>query len=120
MELEALGARIAEHGAVAFLVTVGGDGRPHVVSVTVAWDGWVLKAPVGATTAGNAAARPDVSLLWPAPPGAEYALIADGRAVVTDGADPSVTVAPSRAGLHRLAGATGDGPGCITVVSQQT
>lgn len=117
VELEALGVKIAEWGPAAFLVTVAGDGRPHLVSVQVTWDGRVLSTSVGATSAANAVARPEVSLLWPAPDDSDYALIVDGTATV-DGEDRLVTVAPARAVLHRTVTATSDGPGCITVVAR--
>lgn len=119
--LDALRQKVADHGAVAFLLTVAGDGRPHVVSVQVAWDGDDLVAPAGRSTAGNAAARPDVSLLWgPATADAHYSLIVDGQAAVRagDGGGGSVVITPTRAVLHRLALPDPDGaePTCIRVL----
>jgi len=120
VELDELQGRIREYGSVAFLTTVGQHG-PHIVSVEVAWADGAVQAQVGATTAANADARPEVSLLWPAPPGQAYALILDGRAAVASGDDArpaTVILRPERAVLHRLAGASGDGPGCITVLNR--
>jgi hypothetical protein len=112
VELGELEDRLEEYGPIAFLVTVGG-GRPHIVSVSVALDGGVLSAGAGRTTSANIAANPTVSLVWAARPGSDYCLIVDGAASVVGDA---VEVEPTRAVLHRLAGAPGDGPSCITVL----
>jgi hypothetical protein len=113
VELGELQQRLEEYGPFAFLVTVGDEGRPHVVSVSVALDGGVLNAGAGRTTSGNIAANPTVSLVWPARPGDDYCLIVDGAAEV---AGETAAVDPTRAVLHRVAGAAGDGPSCITVL----
>ena len=109
--LDQLRDEIARRGDGAFVVTTGEDG-PHVVSVRVAWEGDDLVGGAGNRTAGNVAARPSVSLLWPSTFD-DYSLIVDGTASATDG---SLRVAPVRAVLHRSAAATGDGPGCIKVL----
>jgi hypothetical protein len=112
VELDELRERVDEHGPIAFLVTVGAEG-PHVVSVAVALEDGVLTAGAGRTTSANIAARATVSLVWPAGPDPAYCLIVDGTATVRD---ERVHVEPTRAVLHRLAGAAGDGPSCITVL----
>jgi hypothetical protein len=117
-----LRAELARHGPVAFLVTVGEDGGPHVVSVLVDEEAGALTAPAGRTTAKNVAARPAVSLLWPGPPGDGYCLIVDGpaRLVRADGdGEASVIVEPVRAVRHRLAAADDAGPSCITVLDRR-
>jgi hypothetical protein len=115
--LESLREQVAEFGPVAFLLTVTDDGRPHIVSVNVAWDHDRLIAGAGRTTAANASRQPAVSLLWPAVGRGDYGLIVDGTAQVTPRADETVlTIAPTRAVLHRLASAGADGPSCITVL----
>ena len=88
-------------------VTVNGEGRPHVVSVSVALEDGELVTGAGRTTAANVGGRPDVTLLWP--PSAEgYSLIVDGPAVVRDSsAGAVVAVAPNRAVLHRTVTAPG-------------
>ena len=116
VELEELRDRIEEHGPVAFAVTVGDDGRPHVVSVGMAMEGDAVVATCGRTTAANATRSPSVTLLWPARPGSDYCLIVDGTATV-DG--DRLSVAPVRAVLHRVADAGGDGPTCIRVVDRR-
>jgi hypothetical protein len=123
VELEDLQARLAEYGPVAFLVTVGDDSRPHVVSVRVQLDDGELVTGAGRTTAGNIGARPDATLLWPSPPGGDYGLIVDGPARVRDadgeGEGQEALIEPVRAVLHRLADAAGTGPGCVTILDQR-
>lgn len=122
VELDELRGRVDEHGPVAFLTTMG-EARPHIVSVEVRWAGDVLRVQAGTTTAANAGSRPAVSLLWSASPGGEYALIVDGHATVdgAGGSGPGVlTIRPERAVLHRLAGAPGDGPSCVTVLHRSS
>lgn len=114
VELDELRERVAEYGSVAYLVTVGEDGRPHVVSVKVGLDGDALAAPAGRTTTANARARPDVTLLWPSR--GDYALIVDGTARVDD---ERVLVEPLRAVLHRVASAPDDVPSCVTVLDRR-
>ncbi len=111
--------QVGRHGPVAYLVTVAPEtGRPHVVSVVVRWDGDVLVSGAGTRTAANVGAGADVSLVWSPPAGDHYSLIVDGRAEIVDGGDgPLVAVLPAGAVLHRLAGTTGDGPGCISVTT---
>jgi hypothetical protein len=107
----------AEFGAIAYLLTVSGDGRPHVVSVKVAWENDELVAGAGRTTSANVAKQPTVSMLWPAPPQGDYSLIVDGAAEAQERDEASVVVIrPTRAVLHRVANAEGAGPGCITVL----
>jgi Pyridoxamine 5'-phosphate oxidase len=119
VDLAGLGERIDELGPGAFLVTVGGDGRPHVVSVQVDRDGERLTMPAGRTTRANLAARPAATLLWPAPAGADYSLLVDGTADDVSPGEASgegpVTIVPASAILHRVADATGSGPTCLPV-----
>jgi hypothetical protein len=110
-----LAEEIERHGPVAHLVTVGDGGRPHVVAVRVRWEGDELAAGAGRHTAANMAARPGVTLLWPAPPGQAYSLIVDGTARV-DG--ESARVRPTRAVLHRTPYGDPDEPSCVTVLAR--
>ncbi len=100
VDLGELAAKIDEYD-FAYLVTVAGDGRAHVLSVwpEATADGLVVDG-VGRHSQENAADRPDVTLVWPpaAPDG--YSLLVDGQARV-DGS--TITVAPSKAILHRPA-----------------
>jgi hypothetical protein len=115
--LDELRERSAEFGAVAYLLTVTGDRRPHVVSIEVAWEHDTLVAGAGRTTSANVAGQPTVSLLWSPPARGDYSLIVDGTAEAQerDGATV-VVIRPSRAVLHRVASADGDGPTCVTVL----
>ncbi len=83
----------AQHGPAAYVLTVGSDGRPRVihVAVAVAADG-TITAAVGRGAAANAAARPDVCVLWP-PAADGYSLIADGAAAVEGEPGPGARVA---------------------------
>jgi hypothetical protein len=94
---------IAERGSGAYVLTVTGDGRPHAVYLDVAWEGGRLVAPgIGATTAANASARPNVSLLLPVAAAADYPLFVDGPAAVEgSGAARRLVVTPTRAVFHR-------------------
>jgi Pyridoxamine 5'-phosphate oxidase len=112
--LAELAEKIESFGPVAFLVSTGDDGAPHVVSVTAGWEGEALAVGAGSRTGKNASARPTVTLLWPGAPGADYSLIVDGSAaLVDDGA--RLLIQPTRAVLHRLAQASADLPSCVTV-----
>lgn len=120
VEIANLGEQVDAFGPVALVVTVGGGGKPHIVSARVALVDEDLVADVGRTTSTNVAQTSTVSLVWPARPGGEYCLIVDGTGSVRgEGDDQRVAVAPTRAVLHRVADAAGDGPSCITVLDQR-
>jgi hypothetical protein len=113
----ALADRIEELGPVAYLVTVGPEGAPHVVAVEVGWDGDRLVVGAGRHTSANASARPTVSLVWAAPPGAGYCLIVDGEARAHAGTPPAaLVVEPTRAVLHRTPEGDPTSPSCITLL----
>jgi hypothetical protein len=116
--LEKLREAIAGFNTTAtYLLTVSADGRPHSVAVAPEWDGDELVMGAGKTSVGNAAARPQVSLVWAPGEAGGYSLIVDATATATalgDG-DSSVTVQPTSAVLHRPA-ASPDSmrPGCTS------
>jgi hypothetical protein len=100
VSLDKLAEQLARFGTSAYLLTVGDDGRPHSVAVEVAWSGSAFALTTGRSSTANLAARPLVSLLWPALEAGGYSLIVDGDgAIATTGA----TVTPTRAVLHRPA-----------------
>jgi len=102
--LERLRAAIEERGRHAYVLTVSDDGRPHAVHAPVSWEGDVLVADVGRRSAGNATARPSVSLLYPVRADGDYSLIVDGTAAVRPGGDgPRMLLRPINAVLHRPA-----------------
>jgi hypothetical protein len=100
----------------AFLLTVTDDSHPHAVAVAPGWDGDRLVVSAGKTSRRNAAARPDLTLLWPGPRAGEFSLIVDGAAAVDDGAE-TVTISPTRAVLHRPA--PGGGSDCVDLAKTQ-
>jgi len=112
VDLEALESTATALGAEALLLTVSDVATPHVVSTIVRWRDGALETGAGRRTAANIAAHPVVTLLWPAAKDGAYRLIVDGDASVTG---ETVTVTPTFAVLHRIAGAAGDGPTCLPV-----
>jgi len=108
-----LARRVEEFGRHPFLVTTSGDQHPHVVSVTVAFDGAQFSMSAGRTSRANVAANATVTLLWPGA-GGPYGLLVDGDAHGDEDAEV-LTVAPTRAVLHRLADASDDLPSCVRI-----
>jgi len=127
--LEGLRDEIGRQGPVVFFLSVGGDGRPHSVQLPVSWvePGHLVVHP-GNGTVANAIARPLVSLLWPPTQPGGYSLIVDAAVVDTSGpgeGSNSVTVAPTKAVLHRPAraddsGAAAPGSDCVRVFSEKS
>ena len=113
--VEALRERIAEFGGGAFVISASSEGRVHVASVVPRVDGAVIVVVAGRTAMANVASNPSVTLLWPQSPDGAYSLIVDGLAAAGSSDDGELAVTPSRAVLHRLANAPGDGPTCTPV-----
>jgi hypothetical protein len=111
--LDELARRVDEYGALAFLVTASDDRRAHAVSVAVAFDGERFSMSAGRTSRANVADGGTVTLLWPGT-GGPYGLIVDGTGAVDESAE-TITVTPTRAVLHRLAGASEDLPSCVRI-----
>jgi hypothetical protein len=100
VDVSELRDRLVDFG-FAYLVTVGDQGRVHLVAVTPALVGDELViGEVGRHSSANASDRPDVTLVWPPRTEGGYSLIVDGTATV---ADAAVAVTPTRAVLHRPA-----------------
>lgn len=98
--LEDLPAAVAARGPAAYLVSTG-EVRPRVVSVAASWVDGAVVVGAGRRTAANVAARPEVTLLWPAGGDhPEHSLLVDGTATVDDDAG-TIAVAPASAILHR-------------------
>jgi hypothetical protein len=100
VELGELAGTLADFD-VAYLVTVSDEGRAHVLSVFAdpTADGLVVDG-VGRHTQANAAARRDVTLVFPPREAGGYTLLVDGRASVDD---TTITIVPAKAILHRPA-----------------
>jgi hypothetical protein len=114
--LSEVAERIEELGPVAYLLSVGADDRPHLVSVRVDWRGDELVAGAGKTTSANVADRPHVTLLWAAPPGEAYCLIVDGSARSIDDA---LAITPTTAVLHRTPEGDSSSPSCIRLLERE-
>ncbi|HAP76853.1 MAG TPA: hypothetical protein DCR14_12305 [Acidimicrobiaceae bacterium] len=83
-----------------YLVTVGPDLRAHVLAVPTRFLGGTFLFEAGRSTRANAAARPEVTLVFPPIEPHGYSLLVDGSAVVHDA---HIEVRPSTAVLHRPA-----------------
>jgi len=103
--LEQLRAEAAKYGDAPYLLTVSDDGRPHAVSVRVAWQEGSFALSGGTRSCSNASTRPDVTLLWPAVEAGGFSLIVDGSANVSGG---QIVVRPESAVLHRSFAASPD------------
>jgi hypothetical protein len=114
VDIAALHERIAEFGERAYLVTVGDDGAPHVVSVEATVDGAHLAVRVGKRTAANLSDRAAATLLWPPPADGAYSLLVDVTATAPVVAGPCA-LRPEAGVLHRVADADGEGPTCLPV-----
>ncbi len=102
--LDELREVIGRRESLAFLLTVGPDGRSHCVAVQVSWIDDELTVAAGNRSCDNARARPLVSLLWPSGDPGEFSLIVD--ATVTSTIENRVghsriVVTPTKAVLHR-------------------
>jgi hypothetical protein len=117
VELDEVRSQVEACRSCAYLLTVTDDGRPHAVSLDVAWEDGAFVGGAGRRTAANAERSPEVSLLWPQSGRDGYALIVDGTAEVrADGDGAKVAVKPTGAVLHKTPEAEGDGPGCVPVL----
>ena len=102
--LTRLEAAARERGPLAYIVTVGEDGAPHVVQADVQVSGEQAVALVGPRTAANARARARVSLLFPSRHDDDRNLIIDGVVAVDATEDDRafrLRLTPTRAVLHR-------------------
>lgn len=99
VDLDALADEMGPR-AFCYLLTVSDGSRPHAVAVAPVLADGVLSAEAGRRTCANAAARPDVSLVFPPTDADGYSLIVDGEATVEDS---TVRITPTRGVLHRPA-----------------
>jgi len=83
-----------------YLMTVRDDGRAQGLAVPTHLVDGVLVATIGRSAAGNAAARPNVTMIFPGSSGEELSLIVDGDARVNG---DRIEVTPTSAVLHRPA-----------------
>ena len=102
LPIDQLRAESARFGTQPYLLTQGGDGRPHAVAVSIEWQGDRILMSTGTRSTANVAARPLVSLLWSSIEAGGYSLIVDGDGcVIGSGSDARVSITPTRGVLHR-------------------
>lgn len=95
-----LPGEISARGPAAYLVSQGTE-RPRVVSVTATSSDGAVVVGAGRRTAANVAARPEVTVFWPAGgPDPDHSLLVDGTATV-DPTGETISVVPTAAILHR-------------------
>jgi hypothetical protein len=114
--LDALWEQVAIFGDRAFLVTVGDNGRPHAVSVTVRVNDGRIALGAGSTSKANARQRSAVMLLWEPVDNGPYSLLVDGDGEVGDGEELRVT--PTSAVLHRVVGADESLDSCVRLIAK--
>jgi hypothetical protein len=83
-----------------YFITVGEQQVAHSLAVPTDYRDGVFHLQAGRGSRANAAARPQVSMVFPGADGTAYSLVIDGTASV---ADDGVQFAPSNAVLHRPA-----------------
>src|SRR5215813_8319184 len=102
LPLHDLASALDARGTAAYVLTVSDPDVPHVVDAEVVRQGDRLLAVVGARTADNARRRPRVRLLYAPPQPGAYSLIVDaGASVEGTATGPRLSMAPTRAVLHR-------------------
>jgi hypothetical protein len=85
----------------AYVLTTSDEGRAHAVALVPEVVDGTLRFDAGGSTCRNAAARPQIALVFPPPAGTDgMSLLVDGDAVV-DGS--TVVVTPTWAVKHRPA-----------------
>ena len=103
VELDSIAAQL-QRFATAYLLTTSGEKVKAVAAAPVLEDGRLRVGGPGRGSLANAAAHPDVTLMWPPTERTEpagFTLLVDGTAEA-DGEDLLVT--PTWAVLHRPAG----------------
>lgn len=83
-----------------YLITVRPDLRAQSLAVPTEWRDGALHLDAGDRTRANAAARPEVTMVFPPAEPGGYSLIVDGVAAEIDG---RLAVTPTWAVLHRPA-----------------
>ena len=77
--LDELAATMSRYG-FAYVVTVSDSGRPHLVAVRPVVSGDELSVSVGRTSLANAAARPEITLVFPPVDEGGFSLVVDATA----------------------------------------
>jgi hypothetical protein len=102
VELDELAAQLGEY-SFAYLVTVGVEGRAHLLAVLPELDGDAFTiGGVGKHSLANVATHPTATLVWPPASPDGFSLILDGAATAGDD-EGQIIVTPTKAILHRPA-----------------
>lgn len=117
VDLPTLEPLVEALGPEALLVSVTPEATPHIVSVLVSWRESGLHLLVGKRTCANVSVHRNVTVIWPRIHDGVYRLIVDGAARMDD---DSLTVVPTFAVLHRIAGAGDAEPTCRAVGIDET
>jgi len=99
--LAELPATVERYG-FAYVITVSDSGRPHLVAVRPVVSGDELWVSVGRTSLANAAARPEITLVFPPVDDGGFSLVVDATASAGDGSG-DLRLAVTWAVLHRPA-----------------
>ncbi|GAA1476578.1 hypothetical protein GCM10009623_10240 [Nocardioides aestuarii] len=99
VEISALDDALADRGP-GYLLTAGADGRVKAVTVEPTLADGVLRCQPSRGSAGNLAANPTATLLFPPPVARGYTLLVDGTATASD---DDIVFTPATAVLHRPA-----------------
>jgi hypothetical protein len=102
VELEELATRLQEY-SYAYLVTVGEEGKAHLLAVLpeLSPDALTISG-VGKHSLANVELHPTATLVWPPTSPDGFSLIVDGTATVGT-SDGEIVVKPTKAILHRPA-----------------
>ena len=100
VSIERLRDEVARFGSTPYLLTVSDDAHARTRPPS-RWSGGVTSSSWGRRSSRNAAAHPEVSLLWPPFEPGGYSLISDG--VAHDLGDELMAFSPTKAVLHRPA-----------------
>jgi hypothetical protein len=101
VEIGELADRLREY-SFAYLVTVGDEGRSHLLAVLpeLDSDGFTIGG-VGKHSLANVVTHPTATLVWPPASPDGFSLIVDGQAA--GNADGEIVLTPTKAILHRPA-----------------
>ena len=114
VEPQDLAATAAPYGPTPFLVYAGADGSARINHVRASIEHGDVTTAVCVGFGRGVSRHLDegggpLSLLWPAVPGQEFSLIADGAGTITD---DTLSIVISAAVLHRPAPEQGDAATC--------
>lgn len=96
-----IGEQMERFGHSAFVISASSEGHPHLIDLTLSYDGETFGALAGNTCARNVRERPEITMLWPAYEPDGYSMVANATATVND--ENRLTMTPLTGILHRPA-----------------